>query len=549
LEYIYSGGISFKETDLDFVFNLAKKGAEFELHSLTSFAESMILSNLNEENVVSILEAAILFACCPRAENYCRYYIIRNFDKISQATPEEIDKLPASQFESILSRLNIIPEPTPSLAQIALPPAEFLQPRQHVKASPMASMPPPGASASPNSYGTYGGGVPAGSSSTAAYATPKSNKPKKPKAPKPEKTDSPRGHAGGSSTMAGAVPAQRMGTAGGMAAPVGGAAAGRPMLGPGAEILQGHTLELIKKLHKELQIQNESNIFNARVDYERMGLPDYPWIIKHPMDLGTVNRNLNGRVYKTMADWAADVRRVWDNAKTYNAPESEVYQAAEALSNMMESQYAAIQRSLELHNYDPFMPKPIEWYVNTYKKHWAEYAAANPQLSQPTAASPSPMASTGALGSPPPSSNPKASPGAKKTKAATPGSAGANRKRKGDKGSDDYDAVHMGIPPPSSHYNGGGNVSQHQLPQHSASPMAATPLPPMQQQQFMLSPAEQARLQSRLELLDENQAAEVIGILNIQPNEQGEFEIIIESLPRDTVEKLEEYLTRVTGEF
>lgn len=54
LEYIYSGGIEFKETDLDFVFNLAKKGKEFEIDPLSNFAESLILSNLSEDNVRSI---------------------------------------------------------------------------------------------------------------------------------------------------------------------------------------------------------------------------------------------------------------------------------------------------------------------------------------------------------------------------------------------------------------------------------------------------------------------------------------------------------------
>ena len=315
------------------------------------------------------------------------------------------------------------------------------------------------------------------------------------------------------------------------------------MRGPGAEVLSGQTLELIKKLHKDLMSQNESIIFNTRVDYERMGLTDYPWIIKQPMDLGTVHRNLNGRVYKTMAEWAADVRRVWDNAKTYNAPESEVYQAAETLSNFMESQYATIQRNLELHNYDPFHHKHLEWYVNTYKRHWAEYAAANPHLIAPQA----PL-SAAPLGSPPPA-NPKASPGAKKTKATTPGGTGgaggpgANRKRKGEKSGDEFDALHMGIPPPSTHYNGsGGSVTAHApAPMAAAAPMAMAPQ--------MLSAEQQARLQARLELLDENQAAEVIGILNIQPNAEGEFEIIIESLPKETIAKLEDYLTRVTGAF
>lgn len=220
------------------------------------------------------MEAAILFACCPRVENYCRYYIIRNYDKISglPGQQEELDKLTASQFVGVLPRLSIVSESNPPITAIEKPPSEFQQNKTGQKL-PIGGMP----------MGTPGGypGVAAPAHAAPihsvlppsnAYGTPKPAKPKKAKTPKADKMDSPRN------------PAAR----GGLTASSGVAMlAGTPPANP--EMLTGKTFDAIKKLTKDLMSQDgDSVIFNARVDYEAMQLPDYPWIIKRPMDLGTV---------------------------------------------------------------------------------------------------------------------------------------------------------------------------------------------------------------------------------------------------------------------
>lgn len=279
-----------------------------------------------------------------------------------------------------------------------------------------------------------------------------------------------------------------------------------------------------------------------------------------------------------MAEWSADVRTVWDNARTYNAPESEVYQAAERLSKLMETTYSQIRRTLEIPSYDPFIHKPQEWYYNTYQRHYEEYRNANPQAAQVISA---PIVNTYAdpYGAPvhggalPPPAQAKASPAPKKTRAAppmanspvqpasspsgaynpmggAPNANGANRKRKGD-GSDEFDLMHLShtaIPPgqPAPYVNGnyGNPVPQQHVP---------VPQPvqqqPVAQPVATISAAQQQRLQERLEQLDENQANEVIKILNVQPNAEGEFEILIENMPQETVRILQNYLVSVTGPF
>lgn len=46
--------------------------------------------------------------------------------------------------------------------------------------------------------------------------------------------------------------------------------------------------------------------FREPVDWKGLGLYDYPQIIKKPMDLGTVKKNLKAKKYKNVADAARE---------------------------------------------------------------------------------------------------------------------------------------------------------------------------------------------------------------------------------------------------
>ena len=60
-------------------------------------------------------------------------------------------------------------------------------------------------------------------------------------------------------------------------------------------------------------------VFNEPVDPEELGIPDYPEIVKCPMDLGTIRQRLEANEYVDASDLAADVRLVFSNAMLYNA--------------------------------------------------------------------------------------------------------------------------------------------------------------------------------------------------------------------------------------
>lgn len=270
-----------------------------------------------------------------------------------------------------------------------------------------------------------------------------------------------------------------------------------------------------------------------------------------------------------MEEWAHDVRTVWDNARTYNAPESEVYQAAERLSKLMENGYSAIKRSLEIPNYDPYHPKTQEYYFNTYTRHYEEYRAANPQIGAVTAAAIPPAGGyVDPYASMPPAAanNPvRASPAPKKTRATPPAanspipaSAGVynpmmpaannnnNRTKRKSEENDEFDMMHMahtsappGSQPQQQYVNGN----------YGAPPLQQVPQQHVPQQVPAITPQQEQRLQERLGLLNDDQANEVIKILDVKPNQDGDFEILIENMPPETIRVLENYLISVTGPF
>lgn len=54
------------------------------------------------------------------------------------------------------------------------------------------------------------------------------------------------------------------------------------------------------------------------MNWEEWGLYDYLQVVKVPMDLGTIRNKLAKNEYKKAAEFARDVRLVWDNCKLYN---------------------------------------------------------------------------------------------------------------------------------------------------------------------------------------------------------------------------------------
>ena len=95
---------------------------------------------------------------------------------------------------------------------------------------------------------------------------------------------------------------------------------------------------------KELQNKPEAEAFKQPVDWKGLNLPDYPQIIKKPMDLQTIETKLNRKQYANAFEFAEDMGLVWSNAKTYNQPGSGIFLVAESLGKSWEQKFNRIRK-------------------------------------------------------------------------------------------------------------------------------------------------------------------------------------------------------------
>jgi len=112
--------------------------------------------------------------------------------------------------------------------------------------------------------------------------------------------------------------------------------------GSGCSSLLGDELAQCKALLRELKKKPEAEAFTTPVDWKALGIPDYPTIIKRPMDLGTVASNLDAGQYSSVHQVAQDVELVWANAMTYNMDDSWIHQHAQKLKTFSDGKFAPL---------------------------------------------------------------------------------------------------------------------------------------------------------------------------------------------------------------
>mmetsp|Transcript_23648 Transcript_23648/g.44164 ORF Transcript_23648/g.44164 Transcript_23648/m.44164 type:complete len:224 (-) Transcript_23648:99-770(-) len=96
---------------------------------------------------------------------------------------------------------------------------------------------------------------------------------------------------------------------------------------------------------KGVQNKPDAHPFLEPVDWKRFDLPDYPLIIRRPMDLGTIEKRIFDGFYATADEFASDVRLVWSNAQKYNRPQSDIYKMSESLSRIFERKLAKLSKA------------------------------------------------------------------------------------------------------------------------------------------------------------------------------------------------------------
>jgi len=115
------------------------------------------------------------------------------------------------------------------------------------------------------------------------------------------------------------------------------------VLNPVDEALQRKCDALLKSLMKRSQGVH----FSRPVEWKKMGLLDYPKLIKDPMDLGTVGDKIGRNAYPRLEAFVNDVRLVWKNAFIFNAPDSLYFKAAKTLSDVFEKRVEELEKECE----------------------------------------------------------------------------------------------------------------------------------------------------------------------------------------------------------
>jgi E1A/CREB-binding protein len=95
-----------------------------------------------------------------------------------------------------------------------------------------------------------------------------------------------------------------------------------------------------------LQLHVHGWVFNSPVDLVELGLPDYFEVIEKPMDLGTVKKQLDNGVYRTLNEVERDINLTFYNAMLYNPEGSIVWNMANELKDKFTNDFSILIKQL-----------------------------------------------------------------------------------------------------------------------------------------------------------------------------------------------------------
>ncbi|KAG6819036.1 hypothetical protein H0H93_016066 [Arthromyces matolae] len=125
--------------------------------------------------------------------------------------------------------------------------------------------------------------------------------------------------------------------------------------------------EVLSKLIVQIKKKDDYAFFLKPVDATQV--PGYSDVVKRPMDLGTMTTKVERGKYRSLDDFAADLKLVASNAKAFNPPESIYYTEAErieawGLDHIVKAAATVIQYetdwNIEIENDDESTPVVID---------------------------------------------------------------------------------------------------------------------------------------------------------------------------------------------
>lgn len=106
----------------------------------------------------------------------------------------------------------------------------------------------------------------------------------------------------------------------------------------------------------QLRELHDSEAFLEPVNWKKLGLDDYPSIVKSPMDLKTIGKKVKANSYSKPEQFWADVDLIWHNCQLYNHESSDVYQQSirmqEAANNLRDSLFPSLIKKSQKRKYE-----------------------------------------------------------------------------------------------------------------------------------------------------------------------------------------------------
>lgn len=102
-----------------------------------------------------------------------------------------------------------------------------------------------------------------------------------------------------------------------------------------------------KKLMNLLWKVKDADLFHKPVDPIELGIPDYPNVIKNPMDFSTIKRKLNNCVYTNFSEFCDDIHLTFTNCYTYNGETSPVG----VMCTKVKNEYNKIYNQLDMQKF------------------------------------------------------------------------------------------------------------------------------------------------------------------------------------------------------
>ncbi|ADM12093.1 putative bromodomain-containing transcription factor [Encephalitozoon intestinalis ATCC 50506] len=99
-------------------------------------------------------------------------------------------------------------------------------------------------------------------------------------------------------------------------------------------ILIEYQLKYCSQILTRLKRNSNAPPFLEPVDPVKLGIPDYPEKIKHPMDLSTIRKKLDHKEYEGVEGFDGDMKLMFNNCYTYNPPGTVVHDMGKALETV-----------------------------------------------------------------------------------------------------------------------------------------------------------------------------------------------------------------------